>query len=94
MNVSNKGFVVLVCVGVALYLHQVGSNAVEAITPSNPNNIFNRSAMDLGEALTGDKRATQRATHSFFAAIDLLNPWATANRKVHARKVWGVGDDI
>lgn len=64
-----------------------------AVNPANPDNVVRSGINEFVEATTGQTDPIVKIDASLskvFAAVDLINPFATAERKRFARKELGL----
>ncbi|WP_419536199.1 hypothetical protein [Endozoicomonas sp.] len=93
MSVLNdKQFFIVLGIGAlgAYVLYKGAEKTAAAINPTDENNLFNQGAIGLGEAITGNPKATQNLFNRLYGGLDLINPWAPEYRKQYARQVWGL----
>lgn len=89
INLTDRQFVTILVIGAA-GAYFISQKTTQAIDPTNPDNIFNQGAINLGEAITGDPNATGVLFDHIYGALDLVNPFAPDYRKDYARQVWGL----
>lgn len=64
------------------YLHHKRKKLIDSVNPASPNNLINQGA----QTVIG-KENLQNGFDQVFARIDLLNPFATPERKRFARGI-------
>ena len=76
---------VIIGIGAAIYIYNKKEAIVSAINPADPQNVINQA---VTKAVGQENIAT--AADYGFGAFDLLNPFASQERKNYAKLVYGI----